>query len=161
MRRGGWARKRTALAAVRAGEGVRGRGVTSATMSYTIKNLREIEDIAPKFGFDEVQEARFPRTDLGSESIGLAFHRVKPGKRQAFAHRHEQAEEIYVVLSGSGRIKLNDEVCEIGEMDAIRVAPEVLRAFEAGPDGLELLVFGPRHPGDGEVLSEDFWTDAG
>lgn len=126
-------------------------------MSFTIKNLREIEDVAPRFGFSEVQEARFARGDLESETIGLAFHTVKPGKRQAFAHRHEQAEEIYVVLSGSGRIKLNDEIREIGEMDAIRVAPQVLRAFEAGPDGLELLVFGPRHAGDGEIVSEGFW----
>ncbi len=126
-------------------------------MSYTIKNLRDVEDLAPKFGFSEVQEARFPREDLGSETIGLAFHLVRPGRRQAFAHRHEQAEEIYVVLSGSGRVKLEDEVHEVHPMDAIRVAPRVARAFEAGPAGLELLVFGPRHAGDGEILREDFW----
>jgi uncharacterized cupin superfamily protein len=129
-------------------------------MSYTIKNLRSVEDMAPKFGFSEVQEARFARGDLESETIGLAFHIVRPGKRQAFAHRHQQAEEIYVVLSGGGRIKLDGELCEVAEMDAIRVAPEVARAFEAGPEGLELLVFGPRHAGDGELLSEDFWAGA-
>jgi mannose-6-phosphate isomerase-like protein (cupin superfamily) len=127
-------------------------------MSYTIRNLREVEDIAPRFGFDEVQEARFPREDLNSVTIGLAFHRVKPGRRQAFAHRHEQAEEIYVVLSGRGRMKLDDDVIEIGPMDAIRVEPAVARAFEAGADGLELLAFGPRHEKDGEVLREDFWA---
>jgi mannose-6-phosphate isomerase-like protein (cupin superfamily) len=126
-------------------------------MSFTIKNLREVEDMAPRFGFDEVQEARFPREDLESESVGLAFHRVKPECRQAFAHRHQHAEEIYVVLSGRGRIKLDDEVRDIQPMDAIRISPEVARAFEAGPDGLELLAFGPRHAGDGEVLSGDFW----
>jgi mannose-6-phosphate isomerase-like protein (cupin superfamily) len=126
-------------------------------MSYTIKNLREVEDVAPKFGFSEVQEARFARTDLESESIGLAFHTVRPGRRQAFAHRHEQAEEIYVVLSGGGRIKLDGDVCDVGPMDAIRVAPRVARAFEAGPDGLELLVFGPRHAGDSEVIRDEFW----
>lgn len=65
-----------------------------------MRNLREVEDMAPKFGFAEVQEARFPREDLNSETIGLAFHVVKPGRQQAFAHRHEQAEEIYLVLSG-------------------------------------------------------------
>src|SRR2546421_4498390 len=69
-------------------------------MSYTIKNLRDVEDAAQKFGFSEVQESRFARDDLDSETIGLAFHVVRPGKRQAFAHRHEQAEEIYVVLGG-------------------------------------------------------------
>lgn len=129
-------------------------------MSFTIKNLREVEDVAPRFGFDAVQEARFAWRDLESQTIGIAFHRVKPDCRQAFAHRHDEAEEIYVVLSGSGRIKLGDDVREVGEMDAIRVAPEVMRAFEAGPDGLELLVFGPRHADDRGAVSEDFWAGA-
>lgn len=128
-------------------------------MSYTIKNLREVEDVAPRFGFDAVQEARFARDDLDSETIGLAFHRVKPSCRQAFAHRHNQAEEVYVILSGHGRMKLDDDVRDVQPMDAIRVSPEVARAFEAGPEGLELLVFGPRHKGDGEVLSGDFWPE--
>lgn len=129
-------------------------------MTYAIKNLRDVEDVAPKFGFSEVQEARFARNDLGADTIGLAFHIVRPGARQAFAHRHEQAEEIYVVLAGSGRVKLDDDLEEIRAMDAIRVAPTVARAFEAGADGLEILVFGPRHEGDGEVLRDDFWADA-
>jgi mannose-6-phosphate isomerase-like protein (cupin superfamily) len=132
----------------------------SASASFTIKNLREVEDMAPRFGFSEVQEARFPREDLNSETVGLAFHLVRPGKRQAFAHRHQQAEEIYVVLSGSGRVKLGDDVREVHPLDAIRVAPEVARGFEGGPEGLELLVFGPRHAGDGEVLREEFWEPA-
>jgi mannose-6-phosphate isomerase-like protein (cupin superfamily) len=126
-------------------------------MSYTIKNLREVEDVAPKHGFSEVQEAHFARRDLGAEGTGLAFHVVKPGQRQAFAHRHQQAEEIYVVLGGGGRVKLDDEVRDVGPMDAIRVAPEVARAFEAGDEGLELLVFGPHHESDGEIIREDFW----
>jgi mannose-6-phosphate isomerase-like protein (cupin superfamily) len=130
-------------------------------MSFSIKNLREIEDVAPKHGFSEVQEARFAWKDLESETIGLAYHVVRPDKRQAFAHRHEQAEEIYVVIAGYGRIKLDDDVQDIEPMDAIRVAPQVVRAFEAGPDGLELLVFGPRHAGDGEVIRDDFWSNGG
>jgi mannose-6-phosphate isomerase-like protein (cupin superfamily) len=129
-------------------------------MTYTIKNLRQVEDVAPSFGFSEVQEARFARGDLEAETIGLAFHTVRPGRRQAFAHRHRDAEEIYVVLSGFGQMKLDDDIIDVGPMDAIRVSPEVARAFEAGPDGLELLVFGPRHAGDGEVIREDFWADA-
>jgi len=129
-------------------------------VDYSIKNLREVEDVAPRFGFAEVQEARFAREDLGSETIGLAFHVVKPGCRQALTHRHQQAEEIYVVLSGHCCVKLDEDIHEIRAMDAIRIAPPVARAFEAGADGLELLVFGPRHAGDGEVLREDFWADA-
>ena len=128
-------------------------------MSFSIKNLREVEDVAPKHGFSEVQESRFAREDLGSETIGLAYHVVRPDKRQAFAHRHEQAEEIYVVLAGYGRIKLDDEVADIEPFDAIRVAPQVVRAFEAGPDGLELLAFGPRHAGDGEIIRDDVWSN--
>jgi mannose-6-phosphate isomerase-like protein (cupin superfamily) len=104
-------------------------------------------------------EARFARGDLEAERTGLAFHVLKPGRRQGFAHRHHEAEEIYVVLSGSGRVKLGDDVREIGPMDAIRVAPEVVRAFEAGGDGLEVLVFGPHHERDGEMITEGFWDD--
>ncbi len=124
---------------------------------YTVVNLRDAEDQAPKFGFSETQEARFPYRDLGAQTTGCAFHRVKAGKRQAFAHRHQDAEEIYVILSGAGRVKLDDDVREVGPLDAIRVAPHVLRAFEAGPDGLELLAFGPHHEGDGEIVEGDFW----
>ncbi|HEY1358409.1 MAG TPA: cupin domain-containing protein [Thermoleophilaceae bacterium] len=125
-------------------------------MSHTIKNLREVEDLAAKSGFSETQEARFAHSDLRAEETGVSYQIVRPGKRHAFAHRHKAAEEIYVVLSGSGRVKLDKDVEEIETMDAIRIAPEVTRAFEAGPDGLELLVFGPRHENDAEVVP-DFW----
>lgn len=127
-------------------------------MSYTIKNLREVEDVAPRFGFDKVQEARFPWRALDAQDTGLAYHVIKPGQRGS-AHRHEAAEEIYVVISGSGRINLDGEVAELRPLDAVRVAPLVARAFEAGPDGLELLAFGPHHEGDGEFLDEDPWKD--
>jgi uncharacterized cupin superfamily protein len=127
-------------------------------MSYAIRNLREIEDLAPSLGVDAVQEVRFPGEELGAETTGLALMTVKPGRRQAIAHRHVAAEEVYVILSGSGRIKLDDEILDVGPLDAIRVAPPVLRAIEAGPDGLEYLAFGPRHDGDGETFAiDEFW----
>jgi len=119
---------------------------------YTRKKLDEVEDSAPKFGFAEFQEARFATADLDAEDTGVSHHRVKPGKRQPFGHRHERAEEVYVVLSGSGRVKLDEEILELHELDAIRVAPGVTRAFEAGPQGIELLAFGPRCEGDGETV---------
>jgi mannose-6-phosphate isomerase-like protein (cupin superfamily) len=125
---------------------------------YTLKRLTDVGDSAPKFGFDDVQEARFANDDLETEQTGVSHLRVKAGKRQAFAHRHHNAEEVYVVLAGSGRVKLDDEILEIEALDAIRVAPGVTRKFEAGSDGIELLAFGPRHEGDGELL-EDWWTD--
>ncbi len=128
-------------------------------MDYSIKNLRQVEDSAPKHGFSEVGEARFPRTDLRAETTGLAYHVLRPNKRQAFAHKHDKAEEIYVVLSGSGRIKLDDDVVELETMDAVRIAPSTVRALEAGDDGLELLAFGPRHEADGEIMPIDgFWS---
>jgi uncharacterized cupin superfamily protein len=127
-------------------------------VSYTIRNLRDTEDSAPKFGFGQIGEAHFPREELGAEATGLAYHVLGPGRRQAFGHRHENAEEVCVVLSGGGRVRLDEEIAEIGRLDAIRMAPRVRRAFEAGDEGLELLVFGPRHAGDGELL-QDFWTD--
>jgi mannose-6-phosphate isomerase-like protein (cupin superfamily) len=127
-------------------------------VDYTIKNLRDVDDVAAKHGFSETQEARFAVADLKAEATGLSYHVVRPGKRQAFGHHHHEAEEIYVVLSGSGRIKLDDEVSEVGPMDAIRIAPQVTRAFEAGPQGLELLAFGPRHAGDSELVP-GFWEE--
>ena len=123
-----------------------------ATSGYTLLNLEEIKDSAPEFGFSEFGEARFANEQLGTGQTGFAFHRVKPGKRQAFGHHHDQAEEVYVVINGSGRIALDDEVRDIGLRDAIRIGPEVKRAIEAGPDGMELLAFGARHAGDGEIL---------
>ena len=125
---------------------------------FTLKNLAEVDDSAPKFGYAEVQEARFAKDELEAEQTGVSYQRVKPGKRQAFAHRHERAEEVYVVLGGSGQAKLEDQLVELRALDAIRVAPGVTRAFQAGRDGLELLAFGPRHDGDGDVLP-GWWKD--
>jgi uncharacterized cupin superfamily protein len=127
-------------------------------VSYAKKNLREVEDMAARSGLSETQEARFARTDLGAEQTGLNYLTVKPGRREAFAHRHERAEEIYVVLAGSGRVKLDEELVELAPLDAVRVSPGTTRCFEAGDGGLQVLVFGPRVEGDGEVV-EDFWAD--
>jgi uncharacterized cupin superfamily protein len=125
---------------------------------YTIKNLSDTPDSAPKFGFGELGEAHFPREELGATATGLAYHVLNPGKRNAFGHRHEKAEEIYVVIGGSGRVRLDEEVLEIARLDAIRVAPQVTRAFESGPEGLQVLVFGAHHDKDGELLP-DFWSE--
>jgi mannose-6-phosphate isomerase-like protein (cupin superfamily) len=120
---------------------------------YTLKRLTDVEDSAPKFGFGEIGEARFATAALDAEDTGFSHHRLRAGRRQPFGHRHDDAEEVYVVLAGAGRVKLDEEVVEISRLDAVRVAPGVTRAFEAGPDGLELLAFGPRREGDGELIS--------
>ncbi len=126
-------------------------------MDYTIKNLRDVEDMAATQGFGEVQEARFAHGDLNAEQIGISLQKVKPGKRHAFAHRHRQAEEVYVVVSGSGRVKLDDDVKDVRALDAIRVGPSVTRAFEADDEGLELLAFSPRAKGDAEIVEDFSW----
>jgi uncharacterized cupin superfamily protein len=120
--------------------------------THTRVNLDAVEDAAAKHGFGEFGEARFATRDLDAQRTGIGFHRLRPGRRQSFGHRHRAAEEVYVVLSGSGRVKLDDEIVELERLDALRVAPPVARCFEAGDDGLELLVFGTRHEGDGEIL---------
>jgi uncharacterized cupin superfamily protein len=127
-------------------------------MDYSITNLASVEDSAPKYGFGETQEAHFAREDLGAEKTGLSYHVVKAGQRQAFGHKHEHAEEIYVVLSGTGRLRLDDDIVDVKPMDAIRVAPQVLRSFEAGSEALQLLAFGQHFKDDGELVY-DFWKD--
>ncbi len=126
--------------------------------SHTQINLDDVQDAAPENGLGDRWEARVARTALGAEQTGITHFRLRPGKRSPFSHRHTRAEEIYVILSGSGKVKLGEEVSEVGRLDAIRVSPEVARAFEAGPDGLELLAFGPHHPGDGEPVDDPWIT---
>jgi mannose-6-phosphate isomerase-like protein (cupin superfamily) len=126
---------------------------------YTIRNLREVEDAAPKFGFEEALEARFARRALECERIAVGLERVKPNTRVPFGHRHGQQEEIYVVVGGGGRVKLGDEVVEVQPWDAIRVSPETMRQSEAGPDGLELLaVGGPLPEEDDSELVPGWWS---
>ncbi|HTR76137.1 MAG TPA: cupin domain-containing protein [Solirubrobacterales bacterium] len=125
---------------------------------YTHKNLGDVQDAAPGFGFGEIGEARFAKDDLDAERTGITHMTLKPGKRLPFAHKHDQAEEIYVVIAGSGQFKLDDEIVEVVELDAIRVSPAVARGFEAGPEGISVIAVGARHDGDGELL-QDWWTD--
>jgi mannose-6-phosphate isomerase-like protein (cupin superfamily)/ABC-type transporter Mla MlaB component len=124
--------------------------------NYTLTNLHEVEDAAVKGGFSENQEARFANEDLDLETLGVSYQVVKPGKHHAFGHRHKEAEEVYVVLNGSGKIHLDDEQVEVKRLDAIRVAPEVTRGFEADSDELELLVFSRKTPGDAEIVEGYF-----
>jgi mannose-6-phosphate isomerase-like protein (cupin superfamily) len=125
---------------------------------YAKKNLRDVQDMAAKHGLSETQEARFPGQEVGAEQTGMNYLTVKPGQREAFAHRHHTAEEIYVVLAGSGRVKLDEDVVELSPLDLVRVSPGVTRTFEAGPDALQVLIFGPHIEGDGETV-DDFWSN--
>ena len=105
---------------------------------YTLVNLNDVKDSATSFGLADVQEARFAKDALEAEQTGVSHHRLKPDKRQAFGHKHDDAEEVYVVLSGSGRVKLDDEIRDISQLDAIRVAPGGHACFRGrfrGPGG--------------------------
>ena len=121
---------------------------------YTQINLADVEDAAPANGFGDRWEARVARVPLEAEQTGVTHFRLWPGKRSPFAHRHAHAEEVYVTLAGAGRIKLDAELVDVRPLDAIRVAPDVVRALEAGPDGLEFLAFGPHHEADGEQIND-------
>ncbi len=125
---------------------------------YTQIKLDDVEDAAVANGLGHRWEARVAREDLDAERTGLTHFRLRPGRRSPFSHRHREAEEVYVILAGSGRVKLDEEIREVAPGEAIRVAPAVARAFEAGPQGLEFIATGPHVAGDGEPV-EDPWVD--
>jgi mannose-6-phosphate isomerase-like protein (cupin superfamily) len=125
---------------------------------YTKLNLREdVENSAEKFGMGDVLEAHFVRDDLDATQFGLSLQLLKPNQRMPFGHTHNQQEEVYVFVRGSGRLKLDDEILEVGRWDAVRIAPEVTRAVEAGPDGLELVAFGAPNVGLGDANQKMGW----
>src|SRR5262249_38057191 len=105
-------------------------------------------------------EARFARTHLESEHLGISHFRYQPGHRNTTGHRHREQEEAYLVVDGSGRLRLDDEIVELRKGDVVRVGPATVRAFEAGPEGLEVVAVGSDRPegGDGERV-EDWWID--
>jgi mannose-6-phosphate isomerase-like protein (cupin superfamily) len=126
---------------------------------YTKRNLRDVENAAPKFGMPAELQARFARTALGGETLGLSMMTLDPGFRIPFGHEHERQEEVYVVVRGSARIKVEDEIVEVGEWDAIRFDRDTMRCVEAGPDGIEYLAFGAGDdPRDAEMVA-GWWSD--
>jgi mannose-6-phosphate isomerase-like protein (cupin superfamily) len=126
-------------------------------MDYTIKNLQEVKDAAAEAGLSDSLEARFAHEDVGAEGTGFSYQVVKAGQRQPFAHKHGKAEEIYIVIGGAGKLKLDDEVVDVSRLDAIRIGPSIVRAFEAGDEDLELVVFSERAEGDAEVVQDFSW----
>jgi len=125
---------------------------------YAIKNMKDLEDSAVQFGLSPQVEARFGRKALGAQKSGVSYQRYEPGYRQSFGHTHDQQEEIYVIVSGGGSMKLGDDVVHLRQWDAVRVSPATPRAFEAGPDGIELIAFGAGESGDSNQL-QGFWSD--
>jgi mannose-6-phosphate isomerase-like protein (cupin superfamily) len=126
---------------------------------YTKANLREVENQAPKFDMPEEMDARFARRDVEGRTLGLSIMKLAPGFRIPFGHKHENQEEVYVVVRGSARVKVDDEVVELREWDAIRFDTDTMRNMEAGPDGVEYLAFGAgTDPLDAEMVP-GWWSD--
>ena len=129
-------------------------------MGYTKANLkRDVEDSAPKFQMPEGIEARFGRAALEGETLGLSLMKLAPGFRVPFGHKHAGQEEVYVVVRGSARIKVGEEIVELGEWDAIRFDTDTMRQVEAGPEGVEYIAFGAgTDPRDAE-MAPGWWSD--
>jgi quinol monooxygenase YgiN/mannose-6-phosphate isomerase-like protein (cupin superfamily) len=120
--------------------------------------LDDVKDLAPGYGLEEIQAMRQATEPLGLARTGVSMQSIRPDQRQAFGHVHANAEETYIVLSGSGTLRVGDDEIPLAAKDAVRVAPTLTRAFEAGSDGLEYLAVGPRCKGDGEMRN-GWWGD--
>jgi gentisate 1,2-dioxygenase len=131
---------------------------------FTLRNIKNnLEDIGSKFDGAQDLEFRAATFALGLERSALSYQRIPPGYRFPYGHTHETQEEVYVVVRGSGRMKLDDEIVDLEEWDAVRVPPKTWRGYEAGPEGLEILVIGapnlgasPRDDVDGR---RDWWAE--
>ncbi len=132
----------------------------TAMSEYTHLNLKDVEDQAPNFGLSPDLEFRMARVGLGLEHSGLSYLRVAPGFRLPFGHKHKNQEEVYVLVSGSARMKIEDEVKELEQWDAVRVHKDTMRTIEGGDEGAEFLVVGAPNtgPGDAETV-QGWWSD--
>lgn len=130
--------------------------------NVTIKNLKaDIDDSAVKFGMAPAVEAHFARDDIGAQNFGISYQRLAPDARMPFGHRHGEQEEVYVVVGGSGRVKVEDDVHELAQWDAVRVPPGAMRNFEAGSDGIEFIAFGAPNTGGKDVEMVQGWWPEG
>jgi uncharacterized cupin superfamily protein len=127
---------------------------------YTVVNLKEVEDQAPRFGLSPQLEMRMARVALGLQNSGVSYQRLAPNLRLPFGHKHRNQEEVYVLVGGSVRVKLDDDVVDLKPFDAVRVAKDTMRGFEAGPEGAELIAIGAPNtgPGDADTV-QGWWSD--
>lgn len=127
---------------------------------YTIVNLGDVENVAPRFQMPEGMDSRFPKRDLGCTIGGIAVEKLPAGIRTPFGHTHTEQEEIYVVAEGSGRIKLDDEVHELRQWDIVRIGQGVMRNLEGGPEGITVIAFGAPlgEANDGDIV-QGWWSD--
>ena len=129
---------------------------------FTKVNLKEdVDDQAPNFGLSPNLEARMARVPLEMENAGISYQRIAPNFRVPFGHKNKNQEEVYVVLSGSLRMKIEDEVHDLKQWDAVRVDKDTMRSFEGGPEGAEMMAIGAPStgPGDAEVV-QGWWAES-
>jgi mannose-6-phosphate isomerase-like protein (cupin superfamily) len=128
-------------------------------MTYTKTNLRQVENAAPAFDMPDEMEARFARRWIEGETLGLSLFTLAPDFRIPFGHKHESQEEVYVVVRGSARVKVEDEIVELTEWDAIRFPKDTMRQMEAGPDGVEYLAFGAGNDPMEAEMAPGWWDE--
>lgn len=128
---------------------------------YTKLNLKaDVKDMAPEFGLSPGLESRFARKPLELQQTGLTYFRVGPGFRTPFGHSHGEQEELYLVVEGSARVKLDDDVVELEQWDVVRIPPGMMRALEGGPDGAEVLAFSaPNNDNQDLDMQQGWWSD--
>lgn len=127
---------------------------------YKVVKVSDVPDQGPNLGIAPNVEIRFLRNDLGCENCGVSYIRVAPNHRQQSGHRHKVQEEIYMLVSGSARAKVGDDVFEMQPWTAVRVPNDTVRAFEAGPEGAEFVAIGAPNTGPGDAIDEpEFWRD--
>jgi uncharacterized cupin superfamily protein len=126
---------------------------------YTKVNLKDLDNMAEQFGMGDDLETRFARKPMGLEQFGFSYQKMQPNFRQPFGHVHREQEEAYLVLEGSGRAKVGDDIVELAQWDAIRVPAGVMRGFEAGGDGMTLLAMGGNPAGDAD-MQQGWWAES-
>jgi mannose-6-phosphate isomerase-like protein (cupin superfamily) len=127
---------------------------------YTHVNLKQVEDQAPKFDLSPELEFRTAREPLELENAGVSYLRLAPRYRMPFGHDHNVQEEVYVLVGGSARLKLDDDVVELQPFDAVRIHKDTMRNLEGGPDGAEVILFGAPKTGPGDAdMTQGWWGD--
>jgi mannose-6-phosphate isomerase-like protein (cupin superfamily) len=128
---------------------------------YTHLNLKDdVDDQAPNFGLSPNLEFRMARVPLEMENAGVSYLRIGPGFRMPFGHKHKQQEEVYVLVNGSAKIKIEDDVHELKQWDAVRLHKDTMRGFEGGPEGAEFIAIGAPNTGPGDAdMEQDWWSD--
>jgi mannose-6-phosphate isomerase-like protein (cupin superfamily) len=127
---------------------------------YTVVKVSDVPDQGPNLGIAPDVEIRFLRNDLGCEDCGVSYARIAPNGKRPEGHRHKRQEEIYLLVSGSARIKVGDDIVDLEPWTAVRVPADTIRALAAGPDGAEFVLVGAPNTGPGDAIDEpDFWKD--